>query len=242
MNHGWPKGCNNYSSILLYYIVLFRSFRACENLLLRGYPFDGYALLRNLKDRTIFLAGIAHNITTLPSILGFDGSIPITVDNKKKLTKSCKTEEFRVLNRIIRKKSGLPPQIIKELDNWEQLFHYEVHGSKFTFFNELGDWLKSGNPPSIGPTAKESNMVLYMNRCVEIAWLIVRLLPYILPEENAFGNRWNEKHKILDESFRYAENALAEGGKKIGDAFIIFVDKKFNFKEPFYYFEANGSQ
>src|SRR3990172_8864508 len=35
--HGWPKDSPYYASILLYYVMNFRSFRACENLLLKGY-------------------------------------------------------------------------------------------------------------------------------------------------------------------------------------------------------------
>jgi hypothetical protein len=48
---GIPKECQHYAVLLLFYVTMFRSFRAAENLLLRGYPFDGYALLRGLKDR-----------------------------------------------------------------------------------------------------------------------------------------------------------------------------------------------
>ena len=61
--NGWPKDCPYYVFVLLYYIMNFRSFRACENLLLKGYPLDGYSLLRNLKDKAIFMGGIANNIT-----------------------------------------------------------------------------------------------------------------------------------------------------------------------------------
>ncbi|MFH1934636.1 MAG: hypothetical protein ABIN18_24090 [Pseudomonadota bacterium] len=70
--NGWPDKCKNYPVILLYYVTMFKSFRACENLLRTGYPLDGYALMRDLKDRSIFLVGIAHNIVSFPSMQGYD--------------------------------------------------------------------------------------------------------------------------------------------------------------------------
>lgn len=240
--NGWPKGCASYSSIFLYFVVLFRRFRACEIVLIKGYPLDGYALIRNLKDSTILLAGIAHNITTFTSsIFGYADTNTLTAEVWKKVKKDRKNEERRVLRRMIREDSGLPPEIIAELNKWEQLFHEEVHGSKLTFSIEMKEWIQGKAPPSIGPTPKEFPMVLYMNRATEIAWLLVRLLPYLQASENAFGAEWQRKHEILDDSFRYAQQGLSKLGKNIGDAFIKFVDEKFSFGKPFYYVEANGS-
>lgn len=237
----WPKDSPNYSTTLVYYVIMFRSFRACENLLLKGYPLDGYALLRDLKDRAIFLAAIAHNITTLPSIQAYAGTKEITWEEFKKIKNLRQEEERRVLGHMIRKKSGMPNEILKELEIWEQLFNIEIHGSNLSFYTELADWIKGNSPLSIGPTPKEKSMALYMNRVAEIAWLIVRLFPYLQPVENAFGEEWGKRQKILDESLRFMEERLSQGGKKIGEAFIYFVDQKFSFSEPFFYHEANGN-
>ena len=237
----WPKDSPHYSMILLYYVVMFRSFRACENLLLKGYPLDAYALLRDLKDRAIFLAAIAHNITTLPSIHAFAVTKEIPIEEFKKISILRQKEERRVLGLMIRKKSGMPNEILKELEIWEQLFNLEIHGSTLSFYTELADWIKGNSPLSIGPTPNEKSIAMYMNRVVEIAWLIVRLFPYLQPVENAFGEEWGKRQKILDESLRLMEERLSQGGKKIGEAFIHFVDQKFSFSEPFFYHEANGN-
>lgn len=82
---------------------------------------------------------------------------------------------------------------------------------------------------------------MYMNRVVEVAWLLLRLFPYLQAKEAAFDAQWHGRYKILDESFRYAQQALSQLGKSIGDAFIRFVDEKFSFEQPFYYTEANRS-
>ena len=99
--NGWPKDCENYAPILVSYVIAFRSFRACENLLLKGYPLDGYALLRDLKDRCIFLAGIAHNKTTFPALFGHEGIKSSTVEDFSKIKKQRQKEEQRILNLIV---------------------------------------------------------------------------------------------------------------------------------------------
>ena len=112
------------------------------------------------------------------------------------------------------------------------MFHEEVHGSKFSFGTELLKWSQGKGAPSIGPTPDEIPWPNYMNRAVEIGWLVVRLLPYLQPVENAFGEEWHMKNEILDDSFRYAEQSFSEKRTGIGEAFIKFVDEKFSFRKP----------
>ena len=234
--NGWPKNAPNYATILLLYVTNFRSFRACENLLMTGYPLDGYALLRDIKDRAIFLAGIDHNLTTFPAIYGFDEE-KITSDEKRK--KIIKLEN-KIFDHIVRQKSGLPIEVLEQITAWEQLFHKEVHGSKLTFFSEGGEWLLGKAALSIGPVPKESSIVMYMNRAVEVGWLLLRLFPYLQPVENAFGAEWIGKYKILDDSFRVMVRDPSEIGLKIADAFVFLVDNKFSFPDNFHYFEPTG--
>ncbi len=240
-DHGWPERCEHYSSILVYFVVMFRSFRACEHLFLKGYPFDGYALLRDLKDRAILLSGIAHNITTFSSIFGLTSTEGLSAAKWKEVKKARKHEEKRVLKNIIGEKSGLPPATISELHEWEQLFHEEVHGSRLSLPYEWTDWFETKGPPSIGPTPQNTPMGNYMHRADEIAWLMVRLLPYLQAKKNAFGAEWQKKHAILDDSFRDIRKTSSESGMRIANVFIEFVEEKFSFKTPFYYFEADGS-
>lgn len=177
----------------------------------------------------------------MSGIRSYGGRRAITDEIYRQIKKDRKNEERRIFNLIIRKHSNLPPNILKELQGWEQMFHEEVHGSKFTFYSEIVDWIKGTAPLSIGPMPKESSIALYMNRVVEIAWLFVRLFPYLQPEKEAFGSRWEEKRAILDESLYYVEQGLSNLGKKIGEAFIYFVNDKFSFGDEFHYFEADGS-
>ncbi len=233
--NGWPEDCPHYTPIFLYFISIFRGFRACENLVQHGYPFDGYALLRNVKDRVIFLAAVAHGITNFSSIHGYEGSKD--KDRKEKGNKR-KLEERRVLGLFLRKDSGLSADVIQELELWENLFHAEVHGSKLSYAQDLGK-IKDGIIVPPEPTINGISMGLYMNRVVEVAWMITRLFPFLQPHEDAFGLKWGRRQKILDESFKFMETGLIDLDKKIGAAFITFIDKKFSFPEPFFYTEKD---
>ena len=195
-----------------------------------------------MKDRAIFLAAIAHNITTFPAIQGYlETKIPDWPAYNKRIKNPRKKEESRVLDCMIRKKSSMPKEILGELEKWEKLFNEEIHGSKLSYNTELTYWIKSQRSPSIGPIPNELSMGIYMNRAIEIAWLTVRLFPYLQPVENAFGEDWRKRQKILAESLRFMEESFIQEDKKIFDAFIYFVDQKFSFSEPFFYQEATGN-
>ena len=235
---GWPDKKPNFAPILIYYVTMFRSFRACEKLFFKGYPYDGYALLRDLKDRAIFLSAIAQGVTSFQAIMGYpDGDGEISDDEMKKLLGDKKKEEFEILNLMIRKNSGLPKDIITELGKWEQMFNAEVHGSRFSYFDELGKLIKGEREFTASPVIEEMSMAMYMNRSTEIGWLITRLLPYLQTEEGAFGDEWLDRQEILDDSFRYMQTGLTKLGKNIGGAFTVFVDRKFSFPRDFHYQE-----
>jgi len=237
---GWPSGAANYPVVVAWYAMLFRRYRACELLFIKGYPLDGYALLRDLKDRLFLLAGVVHNMTTFPRILGItDTSIANTEEWKKQSTAARRTEESRIRQRLVGAQSNLSAEVLRELKQWEHLFHDEVHSGRLSLFQEV-DSLVRGRAPGIGPTFSQESFAMYMNRADELGWLIARLLPYLQPTPGAFDTDWHTKLAVLDESFRYAVEGLSLLGKKIGEAFITLVDQKFSFRQPLSYTEADG--
>jgi hypothetical protein len=68
--YGWLKNAPNYSVVLAAFFMLLRPFWSCEILYMKGYPLDGYALMRDIKDRALLIAGVSRNLTTFPQILG----------------------------------------------------------------------------------------------------------------------------------------------------------------------------
>jgi hypothetical protein len=235
----WPPEYPTYPFVLLYYVTIFRSFRAAENLLKCGYPLDGYALLRDLKDRAIFLGALVHGKTSFPKLFGVlkDQSVTsITQKEYQRIKKEIKNEERRILNEMIRKKSGLPADVQEELEIWENYFHEEVHGPRLTFSEDI-HWLQGKQSLSLGPVPHKGSIAMYINRASEIGWLFVRTFPFLQLEPNAFGKEWREKWTVLDDSFRIMIQGLEKMGKKIGQAIPVLVNMKFTFPDDLFYYE-----
>lgn len=241
--YGIPKEAPYYNITFLTQLTNFRSFRAAENLLLKGYPLDGYALLRGLKDRAIFQAAIMKDITTFKKLRGHDiletakGNLSSDSDLYKKAKNQQKSQERRILNSFIGEKSGFDTDTMKELNRWGRMFHEEVHGSQFTFTIEVWDWLRGESPISIGPLPNTRAIAMYLNRSHEIGWMILRTLPVLQLEPNALGDEWSSKWHVLDDSFRYSITSFAKMGKKIGDAILKLIDTKFKFDPTYVYKE-----
>lgn len=124
---GWPKG--SYSLAFAAFHILFGRFRACEILYWKGYPLDGYALMRDVKDRALLFAGVARNITTFGKIFGLPVSPTSEADRcGKEMTKNRKDNEHRVMQAMTGERSGLPIDVQEDLKRWDRMFDLEVHG------------------------------------------------------------------------------------------------------------------
>ena len=238
---GWPKDRINYPIALVAFFNLFRRFRACEILYIKGYPLDAYALMRDIKDRAFMLAGIARNMITFSGIIG---APPVSVvdpkEYKKQSTKNRKDAEHRIMHGLVGKTSGLSGAVQEDLKQWDDFFHMEMHGGSVSLTQELRE-ISRGKLPQIGPSVIQDAYVMYINRSSEMGWMVTRLLPFLQVSEDAFGADWERKRQVLDDSFRYMLEGFSNLGKRLGASFITMIDTKFVFKQPFYYFEADGS-
>jgi hypothetical protein len=86
-NHGWPEGKTYYAYNILYNVTNFKSFRAADILFINGYPFDGYSLLRDLKDRSIFLGSIIHQYTNFSLLEGIERFKAASLEEMQKTEK-----------------------------------------------------------------------------------------------------------------------------------------------------------
>ena len=59
-----PAGYEHYTYWLMLHTASFKRLRAAENVFLHGYPLPAYALLRDLKDRTVLTAGFMNGLTS----------------------------------------------------------------------------------------------------------------------------------------------------------------------------------
>ena len=116
------------------------------------------------------------------------------------------------------------------MERLRDLYNEEVHGSRFTYVEDLRRLLVD-NRLSFDPEPHENatDVSMYLNRSLEVAWMILRIFPFLQLRASAFGEEWAEKWKLLNEACRIHSEGLGELGKPIGHAFIRFVDAKFPF-------------
>jgi len=222
-----------YGPLLLSQAINFQTFRATENLLRKGYPLSSYSILRDLKDRAIVLGAIANGITTYQKAFGLieaeaqekEEAIKVLYNMKKRRTR----DERFVLEYMLGQKSGIPNSYRQELQIWQELFHLEVHGGRQSYVAYGIDWLQGRAPLPILPKPIPISITMYLNRSNEIAWMLLRTLTLLQPAPKAFGEKWCNEWKILDESFMTMVDALEEIGKKIATSFKYLMKNKFNF-------------
>jgi hypothetical protein len=115
-----------------------------------------------------------------------------------------------------------------ELKRWNDLFNWETHGLFLSHSNAMMAWLKGEARPQLVELDVPDMAALIMNRFSEATWLFHRLLPN-LQHGDGFGEEWSKRWCVLDDSFWQMQEGLAGIGKKIGGAFVTFIDKKFQF-------------
>jgi hypothetical protein len=88
-------------------------------------------------------------------------------------------EEKKIFSRMIGKNSGLDVAHLEALTQWNELFHTEVHGSRLSTMREVFSWLQDKKDFAVGPRMDDDSFTMYMNRFTEIAWMILRSLPFL---------------------------------------------------------------
>ncbi len=218
-------------TFLLDCLTLFRSCRATNSLLFRGYPLDAYALLRDVVDRTLLLNAWALGLTNYKALNATqvlkDGASLDRDELSDKMRKAREQEQRRVLTLMIGTGSGLGQDTITWLRRWKSLFNLEVHGSRLTSAGEFGDWLRGKEALSIGPKPRSDSITTFINSASEVYWMILRILPFLQLSPGAFGTDWSERWKVLDESFDLYQAAFEALGKEMGTAVRRLVETHF---------------
>ncbi|MEX0734322.1 MAG: hypothetical protein WDZ66_12165 [Steroidobacteraceae bacterium] len=198
-----------------------------ERIAIKGYPYQGYTVLRNVYDNLVLTSAALQRITDFYSI---EGVRPEQVEyDPAAARKLRKAAEFAVRRQMTGDQSGLSPETRTEIDIWDSLFDLETHGGRLSATNSM-EWLRGQGTLSVVPRFEERGWVMYMNRFMEIAWMLHRLMPNIQPPAIPFEEPWPKKWKILDQSFSETVSALTEQrGKPIGDALVELVERKFPF-------------
>jgi len=203
-----------------------QSLVGAERLALHGYPLQAYTIHRNTFDNVVLTAAALQRLTDFYAIEGIDPSKPLDL---KAVKQQRKKNEWEVHDVMLGKASGLSADTIEEMQKLGDNFDLEVHGSRLSLAGATG-WLRGTEPLSIVPKFRESDFALHMNRYVEVAWMVHRLLPAIQPPEAPLVGEWPEKWAILDDSFEVLLTSITkECAKKFGAAVVEFVKSKLPF-------------
>lgn len=220
---------SRYAHFLLFHVDQFKSMRCSEILFLKGYPYQGYALLRNVLEESIFMSAMLQGMTTVEKIEGIDGHLDGQPLDEKTIRNNRKNEQRKIISLMMGPKSGMSQDTIAKLLNWEMLFDKEIHGSRLSKTEKL-EWLRSQGPLDILPAPRQSSDSMLLNRYNEMAWTLVRLMPMLQTDPYEFSPFWREKWIALDDWVHHAVEALTTQLRKpIGSAFVEFIQTKFPF-------------
>jgi hypothetical protein len=221
-----PQSTLNYRLFVLKLVPAFQRLCGAELAAIHGYPLVGFSVLRNIFDDMVLLSAVVQKLTDFRRIEGIsDGALP----GSKQMRAARKNEEFAVRSKMTGKHSGLCVETIQQLNKLDHLFDLEVHGARLST-SQSGEFLMGHSDLAVLPVFETNQFALFMNRFVEVGWLVHRLIPLMYVESTATSSSWVEGWKLLDESFNITVRALSQDlGKKIGDAYAEFVERKFPF-------------
>ena len=206
----------------------FQSLCGAERVAIRGYPYHGYTLLRNVFDNLVLSSAALQKITDFYSIEGIDPKKSFDPNAVRKLRK---VTEFSVRDKMTGNQSGLTKQTLDELAQWDALFDYETHGALLSLTHAQG-WLEGAEPLPVLPKFVDSAFAMFMNRFAEVGWMAHRLIPLVQPPGVPLPDGWKEKWRIIDESFEITVDSLTKQlGNNIGAAIVEFVKAKFPFSD-----------
>jgi hypothetical protein len=221
-----------YRPLLVFLGTTFSRARAAEILYLHGYALEGFALLRDLKDRAVLLAGVLHGATTIPLVLGFepDGSLGESGDYwaaNRQMTKRRRSVHREVFAFMLTR--DLPGEVAGHLRRWADLFHYEVHMSLHSLVHEGLAPYRSSGQLRLGPNESQLAIEMYMNRSLEVCWALLRVLPIVQKAPKSHGPQWCAKWELLDRNLGAAVSSVPELATDIGPSLLRWFDLKLPF-------------
>lgn len=221
-----------YWPIVFTHIATFKLFRSAETLFLRGYPLVGHSLFRDVRDRAFMLAAVARGLLTFQEANGYQpaASEKLTRSEARAAVNARKTADRKIAKDTIGSNSGFSADQQEMLESWTQLFHLEIHGSRLTFALDLGNWLEVGGSLPLTPTAPDGRpAAVYLTRFEEVAWMTTRLLPLLQIKPGEFGDNWEKRWRVLDESFEQALGGRNGSAGEFAQIVCELLTRKFPF-------------
>lgn len=220
-------------------VATFRSFRAAEALLYAGYPLDGYALLRDLKDEAAYCAALVSGHTDYVRLRGL-GELT-SEDGTPHVRKAREREERRLLPLYFGEQSGLSAPHLAAVKHWNDLFHLEVHGSRLTTTDVFG-WFRREHDLEIAPRPKDRTIGLYVSAQPVVAWMHLRCLPFLQLPGRMLDAGWANRWTVLDESFAWMLRTWTAPTLNTGEALGALINSRFAFSPSNHYREGSPAE
>ena len=202
----------------------FQALCGAERAALKGYPYQGYTLLRNIYDNLLMTSAVLQTLTTFEAAEGIG---PAGVTDMVAVKKARKETEYKTKRQMVGHRSGLSSEVIAELKVWDDLFDFETHGSRLSMTHTM-NWLRGLEPLPVLPAFNEMAFAMFMNRYLEVCWMFHRLVPATQPAGIPLPEEWHEKWGVIDVGLRaQVESLSTDLGKKIGAIMVEFVSAKF---------------
>lgn len=224
----WPD--NTVVLSLMHLATLWR-FRTSYIVFWKGYFVDAHSLLRAVLENVFQIAALHSGTITIREMFG-DGSIRnaknLSVEQTDKLIQQRVSAcDRKVRSWMIGDQSGLTSDAKEDLRMFVQGLHMSVHKAQATLLLGFKKWVDR-HPLSFFPAYDEGLATLYANSSVFLGWMVTKTFPLLQIKSSEFADSWQEKYKVLDESF---QEYVADFPKRLGRSVEELIQKKFDFEQ-----------
>jgi hypothetical protein len=226
----------------IYTVFLFRSLlriiRAADRVACSGYPLKGFALLRSAREEALVLGAIVGGTANVPEAVGYkdngsaQGVTTLQLQSREETGRRHKQAESyrrKIISQMIGPGSQLPKPELDLLGELREIFDYELHYGRLSYWLDVEALIHTGRMPSMEPTSGKDdlNVAIFLNRMTEITWLCHRCLPFLQSGPRAFGIDWVKRWELLDKAFTGHVGSLSQ--KVVIGAFFRYVQLMFPF-------------
>ncbi|MEP7338485.1 MAG: hypothetical protein ABI977_12175 [Acidobacteriota bacterium] len=210
------------------FIASLQRFRSSYNTFWDGYYNDAAAHLRPLFENLLNYGAMINGFITEKEL--FEGPQNTNLSGltfkqqQRSFYKHHSTLSKNVQNMMIGSLSGLSQTDQENLNITIGILHSHVHRAESTQFKIVFDAIKQ-KPITYLPILDEQVAGNYIFTSIYACWAITRILPF-LSQPHLFTDQWQERYKVLDQSFQVW---ATDEAKDIDEAFMRFMNSRMYF-------------
>jgi hypothetical protein len=191
-------------------VATFRRFRACLNNFWEGHCLEAAAGLRSILENVLFLSGTIHGFASLPEWIGTVEDVDLTNTTGDELAAIRKEHRDDNMRKIVKHLTqSLSKSEKHDLQFMRRLLHGHVHHAESQVDILTLQTQNEKKWPAPFPTYSEREANIFTNNAVCFGWAFSRVLPY-QPNPKYFEAPWQHQWRVLDSSFRFYLNQMAD--------------------------------